>query len=95
MYQFKAETQKLLQIVAHSLYTDKEVFVRELISNASDALEKLRFLESTREGLAASKVDPDVGYKIRISVDPKTKTFTIEVFCFIQPLLLGYWSWND
>ncbi|EAN33991.1 Hsp90 family protein [Theileria parva strain Muguga] len=78
VYQFKAETQKLLQIVAHSLYTDKEVFVRELISNASDALEKLRFLESTREGLAASKVDPDVGYKIRISVDPKTKTFTIE-----------------
>ncbi|XP_954026.1 heat-shock protein, putative [Theileria annulata] len=84
VYQFKAETQKLLQIVAHSLYTDKEVFVRELISNASDSLEKLRFLESTREGLSASKVDPDVGYKIRISVDPKTKTFTIEVFGFIQ-----------
>nr|PVC50759.1 heat-shock protein [Theileria orientalis] len=77
-YEFKAETQKLLQIVAHSLYTDKEVFVRELISNSSDALEKLRFLESTREGLSSSKVDPDVGYKIRISVDPKTKTFTIE-----------------
>ena len=38
--QFKAETKRLLEIVAHSLYTDKDVFVRELLSNASDALEK-------------------------------------------------------
>lgn len=39
---FQAETKQLLDIVTHSLYTDKEVFIRELISNASDALEKLR-----------------------------------------------------
>ncbi|EKX73788.1 heat shock family protein [Theileria equi strain WA] len=78
VYQFKAETQKLLQIVAHSLYTDKEVFIRELISNASDALEKLRFLESTVEGLSANKVDHDVPYKIKITTDAATKTFTIE-----------------
>lgn len=43
---FKAETKKLLDIVAKSLYTDKDVFVRELLSNASDALEKQRFLAS-------------------------------------------------
>ncbi|GFE54255.1 heat shock protein [Babesia ovis] len=77
-YEFKAEIQKLLQIVAHSLYTDKEVFVRELISNASDALEKLRFLEATREGLANNKIDPDVPYKIKISTNPEEKTFIIE-----------------
>jgi TNF receptor-associated protein 1 len=46
---FKAETKKLLDIVAKSLYTDKEVFVRELLSNASDALEKQRFATLTSE----------------------------------------------
>ena len=42
--EFKAETKKLLDIVAKSIYTDKEVFIRELLSNASDALEKIRFV---------------------------------------------------
>lgn len=41
--EFKAETKKLLDIVAKSIYTDKEVFIRELLSNCSDALEKQRF----------------------------------------------------
>lgn len=48
--EFKTETKKLLDIVAKSLYTDKEVFLRELISNASDALEKQRFLEISGKG---------------------------------------------
>ena len=43
--EFKAETRKLLDIVAKSIYTDKEVFLRELMSNCSDALEKQRFAE--------------------------------------------------
>jgi HSP90 family molecular chaperone len=43
--QFQAETKKLLDIVAKSIYTDKEVFVRELLSNSSDALEKQRYHE--------------------------------------------------
>jgi len=46
-YEFKAETRKLLDIVAKSLYTDSHVFIRELLSNASDALEKQRFLQYT------------------------------------------------
>ena len=42
-YEFKAEVKELLNILVHSLYTNKEIFVRELVSNASDALDKLRF----------------------------------------------------
>ena len=44
---FQAEVQQLLDIVIHSLYTDREIFVRELVSNASDALEKFRHLRQT------------------------------------------------
>lgn len=76
IHEFKAETKKLLHIVAHSLYTDREVFIRELISNASDALEKLRFLQSTSQ--AANLLDPDVELKICITVDTSGKTITIE-----------------
>ena len=49
--EFKAETRKLLDIVARSLYTDKDVFIRELLSNASDALEKQRFMELSGKGV--------------------------------------------
>jgi molecular chaperone HtpG len=46
-YEFKAEVKQLLDILVHSLYTSREIFLRELISNSSDALDKLRF-ESTK-----------------------------------------------
>lgn len=49
--EFKTETKKLLDIVAKSLYTDSEVFLRELLSNASDAIEKQRFKSQSNEGL--------------------------------------------
>ena len=46
-HEFQAEIRQLLEIVIHSLYTDKEIFVRELISNAADASEKLKFLQTS------------------------------------------------
>lgn len=52
--QFKAETKRLLDIVAKSLYTDSEVFLRELLSNASDALEKQRFLSQANQDLSVN-----------------------------------------
>jgi len=74
-HEFKAETRKLLDIVARSLYTDKEVFIRELISNASDALEKFRFLSSTHQ--IKSIVAPETELRIQVEVDEGKRTFTI------------------
>ena len=48
---FKAEVQQLLNLMIHSVYSDREVFLRELVSNAADALDKVRFLELTRKDL--------------------------------------------
>eukprot|EP01124_Arcella_intermedia_P028903 TRINITY_DN598_c0_g1_i1.p1 TRINITY_DN598_c0_g1~~TRINITY_DN598_c0_g1_i1.p1 ORF type:complete len:746 (+),score=191.04 TRINITY_DN598_c0_g1_i1:56-2293(+) len=72
--EFQAETKKILDIVARSLYSDKEIFIRELISNASDALEKVRHLSMT----GTDVVDPDLPLEINISVDDKKKTITIQ-----------------
>lgn len=72
-HQFQAEIQQLLDIVIHSLYTDKEIFIRELISNAADACEKYRFLQSS-----GSEVhEPDIEPKISIATDDQAKTITI------------------
>ncbi len=72
-YKFKAEVKQVLDIVINSLYTDKEIFVRELVSNASDASSKLRI-----EKLAQKQTIADDDLKIEISADEKTGTFTIE-----------------
>ncbi|CAH1776355.1 unnamed protein product, partial [Owenia fusiformis] len=72
--EFQAETRKLLDIVAKSLYSEKEVFIRELISNCSDALEKLRYQAMTTPDVA----DKDVPLEIHIGVDDSKKTFTIQ-----------------
>ncbi|SOV78035.1 heat shock protein 90, putative [Plasmodium sp. gorilla clade G3] len=81
-YEFKAETKKLLQIVAHSLYTDKEVFIRELISNSSDAIEKLRF--SIQSGNIkgcediSSVSEENISFHIKVSTDEEKNLFIIE-----------------
>ena len=72
-HHFQAEIQQLLDIVIHSLYTDKEIFVRELISNAADACEKLRFQQSS----GTSVHQPDVAPLISIAADEKESTITI------------------
>ncbi|CAD7923386.1 unnamed protein product [Amoebophrya sp. A120] len=75
--EFKAETKKLLNIVAKSLYTDKEVFIRELISNASDACEKLRFLQTS--GKAPEELtSKDQQLQIELSCDENLRLFTIQ-----------------
>jgi TNF receptor-associated protein 1 len=59
-HHFQAEIQQLLNIVIHSLYTDKEIFVRELISNAADACEKLRFNQSSGKAVHQSEIAPGI-----------------------------------
>jgi molecular chaperone HtpG len=72
-YKFKAEVKQLLDILSHSLYTNREIFLRELISNASDALEKLRF-----ETLTGTKVTDDkLPLEIKIDFDTDNNLLTI------------------
>ncbi|MDR3423910.1 MAG: molecular chaperone HtpG [Alphaproteobacteria bacterium] len=70
---FRAEVSRLLDIVVHSLYSDKEVFLRELISNASDACDKLRYEALTRPEL----LDDPADFKIVLSVDKKARSITV------------------
>ena len=71
---FQAEVQQLLHLVVHSLYTNREVFLRELIANASDALDKARFLAVTNPAIAERMGPPE----IRIEIDKQARTLTVE-----------------
>ena len=72
-FTFQAEVGKILDIVAHSLYSEKEVFLRELISNSSDACDKLRYASISNSKLKTDSND----FKIEIDIDKKEKTITI------------------
>ena len=72
-FEFRAEIQQLLSILVHSLYRDHEIFLRELISNASDALHRIQFEMLTNRNV----LDPDAELAIRITFDDKAKTITI------------------
>lgn len=72
-YEFKTEIKQLLDIITHSLYTSREIFLRELVSNASDALDKMRF-EQTR---SATIKDPDLDLQISITVDEDARQLVI------------------
>lgn len=72
-HEFRAEVRKVLSILTHSLYTNREIFLRELVSNASDALDKLRF----RINRGESPILPELPLEIRITLDKDAKTITI------------------
>lgn len=74
VHAFQTEVAKLLKLLAHSLYSNKEVFLRELVSNASDAIDKLRFLAITKPELL--KDDPTLEVKIRADRDAGTLTIS-------------------
>jgi molecular chaperone HtpG len=69
---FEAEVKQLLDLMVHSLYSNKEIFLRELISNASDAADKLRFEALSNEGLYEG--DPDLKIRVRVNRDARTIT---------------------
>jgi molecular chaperone HtpG len=71
-FQFQAETTRLLDLMIHSLYTNKEIFLRELISNSSDAIDRLRF-----EALTNPELITNERFEIRLEADQSAKTLTI------------------
>jgi len=73
-FTFKAETKQLLNILIHSLYKDRDVFLRELLSNASDALNRIRFEMLTDHNV----LDPEAELRIRITADKEAGTLTIQ-----------------
>jgi molecular chaperone HtpG len=72
-HQFKTEINQLMNIIIHSLYSHPEIFLRELLSNASDALDKLRFKSQLDTGILGE----DTEFKIRIKADPEKRTLEI------------------
>lgn len=72
-FEFKAEMKQLLDIIIHSLYTNTEIFVRELVSNSSDALNKVRFIKLTNNDI----LDFSKELEIHITLDKENKTFKI------------------
>lgn len=70
---FKAESKRLLEMMIHSIYTHKEIFLRELISNASDAIDKLYFRSLTDQGVGMNRGD----FNIRLTLDKENRTITI------------------
>jgi len=72
-YEFQAEVRQLLDILSHSLYSHRDVFIRELISNAADALDKVRFKSIKNEVIS----DNQLNFEINIDCDEKEKTLTI------------------
>ena len=71
MKQFKTESKRILDLMINSIYTNKEIFLREIVSNASDAIDKLKFISLTDTSVASD-------FKIEIKVDKNARTLTVE-----------------
>ena len=71
-HEFQAEVKQLLDLMIHSLYSHKDIFLRELISNASDALDRLRF-----EGLTHPEWMPPVDLQIGLEIDKRRRVLTV------------------
>ena len=74
-YQFDADIQKLMGLIINSFYSNKDVFLRELISNASDALDKVKFISIQDRDQAG--IDEEPNFRIQIIPDKANKTLTI------------------
>ncbi len=74
VHEYQAEMQKLLEILVHSLYTEREIFLRELVSNASDALSKVQLTTLTEEKV----LDKDAELQVTISLDEEERKIVIE-----------------
>lgn len=103
-YEFQADTRMLLEIVAKSLYSDHEVFIRELISNASDALEKFRYKVNSDAQTKYQDVDRPLNITIETNQQEMTIIFQViryfilfyhHVVNYCLELIVGYWHWHD
>lgn len=71
--QFKAETKRLMELMINSIYTHKEIFLREIVSNASDAIDKMNYHAMTDPSIGLSKDD----FRIDITLDEEARTITV------------------
>ncbi len=75
---FEADVAKLLHLMVHSVYSDKSVFLRELIANAADACERLRYEAIANPALLGQEPDNDTKLRITVALDPQGKSLAVE-----------------
>ena len=83
---FQTETKQLLKLMIHSLYSNKEIFIRELVSNASDAIDKLRFKSVENKSLA--KLTKDLQINVKVSKDEKIISISDENYHYRERAIL-------
>ena len=88
---FQTEVSQLLKLIIHSLYSHKEIFLRELISNSSDALDKLRYLTLTKDDFKSMKFDPKISESRRSKMCRATFTYFWSNFCYFLHNFRVFW----
>ena len=87
--EFKAESKRLLDMMINSIYTHKEIFLREIISNASDAIDKLCYLSLTDDKVGLNRQD----FRILLAADPDSRTLTVSDNGMPKALIPRCFSW--